>query len=146
MLKERPQGTCYFVAQFYLEATRFLACQNWHLQLILHFLVSQTTLTGKKHLFPVISACWQQEKASVLADLLNRESVTLIGDGCCDSPGYSAKYGTYTMMDEETKKIVDFEVCRERNNKFPGNGETRLPALSRPRAKQWNSHRSGGYR
>ena len=145
MLKERPQGTCYFVAQFYLEATRFLACQNWHLQLILHFLVSQTTLTGKKHLFPVISACWQQEKASVLADLLNRESVTLIGDGCCDSPGYSAKYGTYTMMEEETKKIVDFEVCHERN-KFPGNGETRLLALSRPRAKQWNSHRSGGYR
>ena len=48
MLKERPQGTCYFLAQFYLQATRFLACQKWHLHLILHFLVSQTTLTGKK--------------------------------------------------------------------------------------------------
>ena len=63
-----------------------------------------------KHLFPVINECWQQEKASVLADLLDRESVTLIGDGRCDSPGYSAKYGTYTMMDTETKNIVDFDV------------------------------------
>lgn len=63
-----------------------------------------------KHLFPVINERWQQEKASVLTDLLDRESVTLLGDGRCDSPGYSAKYGTYTLMDEETKKIVDFEV------------------------------------
>lgn len=61
-----------------------------------------------KHLFPVINARWQQEKASVLADLLDRESVTLLGDGRCDSPGYSAKYGTYTMMDEETKKNCRF--------------------------------------
>ena len=65
----------------------------------------------RKHLFSAINARWQQEKASVLADFLDRESVTLIGDGRCDSPGYSAKYGTYTMMDEENKKIVDFEVC-----------------------------------
>ena len=63
-----------------------------------------------KHLLPVINERWQQEKASVLTDLLDRESVTLLGDGRCDSPGYSAKYGTYTLMDEETKKIVDFEV------------------------------------
>ena len=65
----------------------------------------------KKHLFPVINDRWQQEKAAVLADLLDRNSVTLLGDGRCDSPGYSAKYGTYTMMDKESEKIVDFEVC-----------------------------------
>ena len=58
-----------------------------------------------KHLFPIINERWQQEKASVLTDLLDRESVTLLGDGRCDSPGYSAKYGTYTLMDEETKKL-----------------------------------------
>ena len=64
-----------------------------------------------KHLFPVISECWQQEKVLVLTNLLDRGSVTLLGDGWCDSPGYSAKYGTYTMMKEESHKIVDFEVC-----------------------------------
>ena len=64
----------------------------------------------KKHLFPVINDLWQQEKAAVLTDLINSNSVTLLGDGRCDSPGYSAKYGTYTMMDKESEKIVNFEV------------------------------------
>ena len=65
----------------------------------------------KKHLFPVINDLWQQEKAGVLTDLINSNSVTLLKDGRCDSPGFSAKYGTYTMMDKESEKIVNFKVC-----------------------------------
>ena len=76
----------------------------------------------KKHLFPVINDLWQQEKAAVLTDLINSNSVTLLGDGCCDSPGFSAKYGTYTMMDKGSEKIVNFKVCRVKRSS--GNGET----------------------
>ena len=32
------------------------------------------------------------------------------GDGRCDSPGYSTKYGTYSLMNTETNMIVDFQV------------------------------------
>ena len=32
------------------------------------------------------------------------------GDGRCDSPGYSAKYGTYSSMKTETNMIDDFQV------------------------------------
>ena len=41
-----------------------------------------------------------------------RGKVTLdiIGDGRCDSPGYNAKYGTYTVMDVQTNNILDFSV------------------------------------
>lgn len=39
-----------------------------------------------------------------------RRYVLLIGDGRCDSPGHSAKYCTYTMMDAESGKVVDIEV------------------------------------
>ena len=38
--------------------------------------------------------------------------LTLAGDGRCDSPGYSAKYGTSTLMDVETDLIVDFHVSQ----------------------------------
>lgn len=31
----------------------------------------------------------------------------LAGDGRCDSPGYRAKYGTYSVMEVTTEKIVD---------------------------------------
>ena len=36
--------------------------------------------------------------------------MTLAGDGRCDSPGHSAKYGTYTMLDVQSDKVVDFKV------------------------------------
>lgn len=43
----------------------------------------------------------------VFETLKKKDSVTLIGDGRSDSPGHSAKYGTYTFMDSDTGKIVD---------------------------------------
>lgn len=36
----------------------------------------------------------------------------LNGDGRCDSPGHSAKYGTYTLMDSESAKVVEFKVVQ----------------------------------
>ena len=36
----------------------------------------------------------------------------ICGDGQCDSPGHCAKYGTYTVMDENTNKVLDFEVVQ----------------------------------
>ena len=45
--------------------------------------------------------------------------MTLAGDARCDSPGHSAKYGTYTMLDVKINKIVDFKVvsvCEVKNS------------------------------
>ena len=44
--------------------------------------------------------------------------MTLASDGRCDSPGHSAKYGTYSMLDVKSNKIVDFKVvsvCEVKN-------------------------------
>ena len=38
--------------------------------------------------------------------------LVLADDGRYDSPGYTAKFGTYTLMDVETNLIVDFQVCQ----------------------------------
>ena len=35
-------------------------------------------------------------------------AVNIDGDGQCDSPGHSAKYGTYTLMDDDTSNVVVF--------------------------------------
>ncbi|CAG2238602.1 unnamed protein product [Mytilus edulis] len=40
------------------------------------------------------------------------KEVIVGGDARCDSPGYSAKYGSYTMMDLETSKILDFQLVQ----------------------------------
>lgn len=34
----------------------------------------------------------------------------MAGDGRCDSPGHCAKYCTYTLLDVESKQIVDCTV------------------------------------
>ncbi|KAK2568482.1 hypothetical protein P5673_007534 [Acropora cervicornis] len=43
----------------------------------------------------------QSEHAYYLSCFIN-----LDGDGRCDVPGHSAKYGTYTLMDEDTGNVV----------------------------------------
>ena len=69
-----------------------------------------------KYLFPVINMFWEEEKNRVIFDLKQQtQNVTLCEDGRCDSPGYSAKYCTYTFMDMLTDKICDFELvhCKQ---------------------------------
>ena len=34
------------------------------------------------------------------------------GDGRCDSPGYSAKYGSYTVMEQQSGVILDFQLVQ----------------------------------
>ena len=63
------------------------------------------------YLFPVINEVWEQEQNTVFNDLKGKD-LWLSRDGCCDSPGHSAKYGTYTMIDQITDKIVDFQIVQ----------------------------------
>ena len=62
-----------------------------------------------KYLLPVINEFWLKEQNSTFSELGGRD-LWLSGDGRCDSPGHNAKYGTYTMIDQKTDKIVDFKV------------------------------------
>ena len=51
-------------------------------------------------------------RKAIVIDLKETAQVCLSGDGRCDRPGHSAKYGTYTFMDNESHKIVDFTVIQ----------------------------------
>ena len=63
-------------------------------------------------LFPAVAQAWRINQASVIDALKNVGSVDLCGDGRCDSPGHSAKYGTYTLLDEKTGKFPAFSVVQ----------------------------------
>jgi solute carrier family 8 (sodium/calcium exchanger) len=41
-----------------------------------------------------------------------RRSVVLGGDGRADTPGHSAKYGTYSMVDLDEGVVVDIQLVQ----------------------------------
>ena len=56
---------------------------------------------------------WNQVK-EVAHGHLSSTGVTLAGDGRNDSPGHTARYCVYTLMEETAKLIVDLEVVDKR--------------------------------
>ena len=59
--------------------------------------------TPKKFLLPVVDNKRKSCQKEIINELKKEDHVDMCGDGRCDSPGHSAKYGTYTVMDESTK-------------------------------------------
>ncbi|VDI11931.1 Hypothetical predicted protein, partial [Mytilus galloprovincialis] len=56
---------------------------------------------------------FDSQQADLIASLQGPDKqVVLGGDGRCDSPGYSAKYGSYTLMDLNTNKILDIQLVQ----------------------------------
>lgn len=67
----------------------------------------------RENLMPVISYTWSTLQDELLKKV--KESgklLRLAGDGRCDSPGYSAKYCTYSLLDMDTDCIVSFVVVQ----------------------------------
>lgn len=98
-------------------ATLFTGETFRHVQNVAHFInlkfISHTTFYNiqRDNLIPVIMAAWKTEQQAVFEDLRNRkEPLKLCGDGRMDSPGFSAKYCTYSLMDMLSQKVVAFAV------------------------------------
>lgn len=62
-------------------------------------------------LHTTVNKVWEDEKLRNRA-ILEREDryLALGGDGRCDSPGHSAKFGTYTVMELDSNIILETQV------------------------------------
>ena len=57
-------------------------------------------------LYPAINAVYNIKCDKILNDVKHSgEVLDLAGDGRCDSPGFNAKYGTYTFMNTKNDEI-----------------------------------------
>ena len=65
----------------------------------------------KEYLYPVVHTNYIRQQEAVI-EYLRGNQLHLSGDGRCDSPGYSAKYGTYTLMDSATDLILDYSLVQ----------------------------------
>ena len=66
-----------------------------------------------KYLQPAIDNVWRSHQSAMIAVLQAEEkSLILGGDGRCDSPGFSAKYGAYSFMELEYNAILNIELVQ----------------------------------
>jgi hypothetical protein len=63
------------------------------------------------YVVPASVFTWDFHQQTLL-DEYQGQRLTLGGDARCDSPGFSAKFGSYTLMDLSTGKILDFQLVQ----------------------------------
>ena len=62
----------------------------------------------------IIYNYWIRMQAGIVEKILRSgKPVNLTGDGQFDSPGFSARFLFYTMIDSTTKLVVDFYVAEK---------------------------------
>ena len=113
VVKKKPLGNLLLAASILFTGNTFAAINRLASCMNLQFFSESVFYdTQQKYLFPVINDAWEAEKQRQI-DILNaKEVVNLDGDARCDSPGHSAKYGTYTLMDDDTGDVVAFSVVQ----------------------------------
>lgn len=86
------------------------------LTLLDHFHVPRLSLSTfhriqRSYLVPSAMMQWQIEQ-NMLVNTAPDTPIVLGGDGRCDSPGHSAKYGSYSLMDLERCQIMDLQLVQ----------------------------------
>lgn len=67
----------------------------------------------KHQLIPVVLKKWREEQEQLVEKLSNLEGrVVLSGDGRSDSPGHSAKYGAFNVIEQMVNKVLDVELIQ----------------------------------
>lgn len=68
------------------------------------------------YLTPTIMDVWKQRQEVMLQEIREEDrSLKLAGDARCCTPGHTAKFGSYSMMDLHTGKIIDIKLVQVRS-------------------------------
>lgn len=78
----------------------------------------------KFYLIPAVTQVWKASQVEMYS-VLRQQGAYLGGDARCCSPGHTAKYGSYTIMDMKLNKVVDLELVQVKQNKIHKNKKIR---------------------
>ncbi|KAF4111800.1 uncharacterized protein LOC131543092 isoform X2 [Onychostoma macrolepis] len=111
-----PVGNLQLSAAIYFSGASFLKMQKVFRAM---YLKTHTYDAFRKHartyIEPAVIHKWNEDQNVHLHYLSQNKIVILSGDMRADSPGHSAKYGSYTMMDLQTNNIVDVQLVQQSN-------------------------------
>lgn len=77
--------------------------------------ISYSTFMSHQHFYlqPAIVEVWKEHQTSYVRE--TRETghpVCIGGDGRADTPGHSAKYGSYSVMDLDQAIVIDVQLVQ----------------------------------
>ncbi|XP_062586004.1 uncharacterized protein LOC134247689 [Saccostrea cucullata] len=78
------------------------------------------------YVVPASVFTWDFHQQTLLDEYQGRR-LTLGGDARCDSPGFTAKFGSYTLMELSSGKILDFQLVQ--SNEVAGSTHMELEGL-----------------
>lgn len=108
-----PVGNMLIASAILFTGGTFQQASSFASELNLAFISSSVFYEKQRSvLLPVVMARWEREQQQIFSTLVEQDPVSLAGDGRCDSPGYSAKYGTYSFFENGTNKIIHFELVQ----------------------------------
>ncbi|XP_064641344.1 uncharacterized protein LOC135496133 [Lineus longissimus] len=109
-----PVGNISLAASILFTGNTFTSVMKFAKLMNIRF-ITKSTFHGKHnlYLFPVVDEAWREHRSKLVQALQDR-LITVIGDGRCDSPGHSVKYGTYTVMGAANEKVIDFSLKQVR--------------------------------
>ena len=101
------------------------------LDLFAHFfglkMITRSTFQSHQRLFicPAIEKFWKQEQSELITTAV-QQPLILAGDGRNDSPGSSAKYCAYSLMDQTTGLILHCEIVDKHETQLKSPNMERL--------------------
>lgn len=71
----------------------------------------------QRYLVQAVERVWKAHQ-DALFDLMRQqnEAVVVGGEARCCSPGHTAKYGSYSLMDLELRQILDVQLIQVNQN------------------------------
>jgi hypothetical protein len=101
----QPLGNVLIAASTLFNGLTHTRLAEWAKAMNLLFIGKDTyNKLQKDVLFPTVQEAWKAEKKRAISVIKKQKGgATLAGDCRCDSPGHSAKYGSYSLMNISPK-------------------------------------------
>uniref|UniRef100_A0A1A7YS46 Zgc:123060 n=1 Tax=Iconisemion striatum TaxID=60296 RepID=A0A1A7YS46_9TELE len=124
-----PVGNIQLSAAIYFTGSSYFKLQKvfqaMHLQSMSYKAFQKLS---DSYLQPAVIHQWQQYQEEEL-QILSQKTVKIGGDMRADSPGHSAKYGSYSLMNLENNNIIDIQLVQ--SNEVGGSHNMEKEGLTR---------------
>ena len=112
MLRRMPAGNLLLAASILLSGLTFgKVSKLFEIMKTRCLSKSQYNRIQNSYLCPVIDDYWTSHQTAILS-VLSETPISVSGDARCDSPGFSAKYSSYTLMEMESSLIIDQQLIQ----------------------------------